>query len=244
MHGVWVIFKREIRQYFTSPIAYLVAFAILFLAGMVFTSDLRARNGYLPPDGTVVLSFLAFAMIFFAPLLTMRLFAEESREGTIELLLTLPIRDGDVVLGKFLGAWAYYSLILVLTLVYPIVLIANGTPDFGAIIAGNNGVWLYGGGVIGVGMLFSALTENQIVAGFLSMAALFLLWLGNSVGTIFEGISVEAARFVRALSLPGHYAESFLIGVVRPEDMAFFAGLIAVMLYVTTQIVASRRWRG
>ncbi len=244
MHGVWVIFKRELRQYFTSPIAYLVAFAMLFLAGMVFTLDLRARNGMRPADGAVVLGFFAFIMIFLAPLLTMRLLAEESREGTIELLLTMPIRDGDIVLGKFLGAWAFYTLLLLSTVAHQAILLAVATPDFGVMLAGYIGVWLYGGSVIAIGMLFSAITDNQIVAGFLSMAVIFLLWLADSVGALFDNIGVEAASLVRTLSLRSHHATSFLLGVFRLEDVIFYVGLIAVMLTLTTQVVASRRWRG
>ncbi len=244
MHGVWVIFKREMRQYFTSPIAYLVAFALLFMAGMVFMIDLRQRNGVAPADGTMILGFFAFIMIFLAPLLTMRLMAEESREGTIELLLTMPIRDAEIVLGKFLGAWAYYSLLLLSTIVYQIVMLTFSTPDIGAVIAAYIGIWLYGGSVIAVGMLFSALTENQIIAGFLSMAVLFLLWLADSVGALFDNIGVEAARFVRALSLRAHHSTSFLLGIFRLEDVFFYVGLMAVMLFITTQIVAARRWRG
>jgi ABC-2 type transport system permease protein len=244
MHGVWVIFKREMRQYFTSPIAYLVAFAVLFLTGITFTSDLRSRNGYGPADGTVVLSFFAFIMVFLIPLLTMRLLAEESREGTIELLLTMPISDSDIVLGKFFGAWVYYTLLLAFTVINQVVLFAVGNPDFGAVIAGYIGVWLYGGAVIAVGMLFSALTENQIVAGFLSMAVLFILWLADSVGLLVDALSVDAASFIRALSLRSHISTSFLMGMFRLEDVIFYGGLMTLMLFVTAQIVASRRWRG
>ncbi len=244
MYGIRVIFKREVRQYFTSPIAYLVAFAVLFLNGMIFALDLRSRNGFGPLDSTYILGFFGFIMIFLTPLLTMRLLAEESREGTFELLLTMPIRDGDIVMGKFLGAWLYFTLLLLSTLVYQVILASIGYPDMGAIIAAYIGIWLYGGAVIAVGLLFSALTENQIVAGFLSMAVLFILWLADSFGALFSGLGVEAARFVRTLSLRSHHSTSFLLGIFRLEDVVFYVGLITVMLFITTQIVAARRWRG
>lgn len=244
MYGIRVIFKREMRQYFTSPIAYLVAFAVLFLNGMIFAQDLRNRNGLLPLDSTYILGFFAFIMIFLAPLLTMRLLAEESREGTFELLLTMPIRDGDIVLGKFLGAWTYFTLLLLSTVIYAVIQLSVGYPDMGAVIAAYIGIWLYGGAVIAVGLLFSALTENQIVAGFLSMAVLFILWLADSFGALVSGLSVEAARFVRMLSLRSHHSTSFLLGIFRLEDVVFYVGLITVMLYITTQVVAARRWRG
>jgi ABC-2 type transport system permease protein len=222
MRNVSIIARRELAHYFTSPIAYLVAFAILVLTGWQFNVDLAQRAGRLPPDGAAVLGAFGFFTIFFAPLLTMRLLAEEAREGTLELLLTLPVRDGDIVLGKFLGAWLYYSAILALTLVYL-------------------GIWLFGGATLALGLLFSALTENQVIAGFLSMAALFVLWLGDYAGHVIQ--SRPVAQAIRELSLQAHYATSFLVGVIRFEDVVFFIGLIVVALFISTRVLESRRWR-
>jgi ABC-2 type transport system permease protein len=250
MHSIRVIARREIAQYFTSPIAYLVAFAILMLTGFLFNSDLAQRAGQSPPDGAAVLSSFGFFTVFFAPLLTMRLFAEESREGTMELMLTMPVRDGDVVIGKFLGAWAYYSLLLCLTFVYQAILLYLTTArayqlspelDLGPIISGYIGIWLFSGATLAVGLLFSAITENQVIAGFLSMAALFMLWLGDFAGQVIQNRPV--AEVIRTLSLQSHYSTSFLIGVIRLEDVVFFVGLIIVMLFITTRLVESRRWR-
>jgi ABC-2 type transport system permease protein len=250
MQSIRIIARREIAQYFTSPIAYMVAFAILMLTGFLFNSDLAQRAGQSPPDGAAVLSAFGFFTVLFAPLLTMRLFAEESREGTLELMLTMPVRDGDIVLGKFLGAWAYYSLILCLTLVYQAILLYLTTArayqlrpelDIGPVISSYIGIWLFGGATLAVGLVFSAITENQIVAGFLSMAALFILWLGDFAGQVIQNRPV--AEVIRTLSLQSHYSTSFLIGVIRLEDVVFFVGLIIVMLFITTRLVESRRWR-
>ncbi|MBN1200999.1 MAG: ABC transporter permease subunit [Anaerolineae bacterium] len=250
MRSILVIARRELSQYFTSPIAYLVAFAILELSGFMFNSDLGQRAGQLPPDGTEVLGAFGFFTIFFAPLLTMRLFAEEAREGTLELMLTMPVRDGDIVLGKFLGAWAYFSLVLCLTLVYEIILLSITTLrtyevgpelDLGPVISSYMGIWLFGGATLAVGLLFSAITENQIIAGFLSMATLFILWLGDFAGLVIQ--NRPAAQVIRSLSLQSHYSTSFLIGVIRFEDVVFFIGLIVSMLFITTRLIESRRWR-
>jgi len=252
MASIWIIFKRELSQYFISPIAYLVAFAILVLTSLNFNADLENRVvNALPPDGTVVLRSFAFFMVFFAPLLTMRLLAEEAREGTLELLFTLPVRDSDIVLGKFLGAWAYYTLILGLTLVYPAVLMSlttfsdaplHPTMDIGPVISGYIGVWLFGGATLAVGMLFSALTENQIIAGFLSMATLFILWLGDLAGLLPATIvSTNLARVLRVISLQAHYSTSFVVGIIRAEDLIFYCGIIAVMLFATIQVLEARR---
>jgi ABC-2 type transport system permease protein len=250
MHSIRIIARRELAQYFASPIAYLVAFSILVLTGFLFNSDLAQRANSSAPDGTAVLSAFGFFTVFFAPLLTMRLFAEESREGTLELMLTLPVRDGDIVLGKFIGAWVYFSLILALTLVYEVILLAITTfsgvqyspeLDLGPVISGYMGIWLFGGGALAVGMLFSTMTENQVVAGFLSIAALFVLWLGDYAGLVVQNRPV--AEVIRTLSLQAHYSTSFLIGVIRFEDVVFFLGLIVCMVFITTRVLESRRWR-
>lgn len=257
MGSSWTIFKRELRQYFVSPIAYLVAFAVLLLLGLVFNTDLdfRVANPQ-PPNGTITLSYFAFLMVFFAPLLTMRLFAEESREGTLELMMTMPLRDVDLVLGKFLGAWVFYSILLALTIVYQIILllltnfaatepgVLQARMDIGPIFTGYIGIWLYGGATIAIGLLFSSITENQIIAGFLSMAVLLMLWVGDIAGllpaSIFNAKIVQAFRVV---SFQSHYSTTFLRGVLAMEDVFFFALVMVVALFITTRLVESKRWR-
>lgn len=239
--STWIIFRREVNQYFTSPFAYLIAAAILLLTGLLFNRDLILSMGMKRPEPALVPTVLSFTMIFFAPLLTMRLFAEEKREGTLELLLTAPVSDSGVVFGKFLGAWFYFSLLLLLTLTYQVVLLSIAQPDIGNTISAYLGIWLYGGATLTVGMLFSALTENQIVAAFLSMITLMILWLGDQAGQVISNIDV--ARVVRELSLQGRFTSSFAAGLLRAEDVAYFAGLIVVMLYITIRVVESNRWR-
>lgn len=236
-----IVFRREVGQYLTSPFAYLIAAAVLLLTGILFNRDLTVAMTLRAADPALVPSVLSFAMVFFAPLLTMRLFAEERREGTLELLLTAPVSDGSIVFGKFLGAWFYYSVLLALTFLYQFVLLAITQPDLGHALCAYIGIWLYGGATLAVGMMFSALTESQIVAAFLSMVALMLLWLGDQAGDLLANI--DAARIVRTLSLQGHFSTSFATGLLRAEDVAFFAGVIAVMLFVTIRVVESNRWR-
>lgn len=236
-----IIFRREVGQYLTSPFSYLIAAAVLLLTGILFNRDLVTSMTVKPAEAALVPSVLSFTMVFFAPLLTMRLFAEERREGTLELLLTAPVSDMSIVVGKFLGAWFYYSLLLALTFLYQFVLIAITEPDLGHTMSAYIGIWLYGGATLAVGMMFSSLTENQIIAAFLSMIALMLLWLGDQAGDLISNI--DAARLFRLLSLQGHFSTSFAVGLLRAEDVAFFAGVIAVALFVTVRIVESNRWR-
>jgi ABC-2 type transport system permease protein len=228
-------------QYFASPTAYLIVFGFLLLTGLLFNSDLTLSIGVKAADPALIPFYLSFFMIFFAPVLTMRLLAEESREGTLELLLTAPVSDSGIVFGKFLAAWAFYSLMLALTLVYQFILVSITNPDVGHAIAAYLGIWLYGGATLAVGLFFSAFTENQVVAAFLSIAALLMLWLGDLAGEVVANL--DLARVIRQLSLQGHFSSSFAFGLLRAEDVAYFAGLIVVMLFITTRVVASRRWR-
>jgi ABC-2 type transport system permease protein len=244
MNGTWTIFRREMGQYLVSPFAYLIAGALLLLTGLYFNADLALSVTTKPTDPAVIPNFLAFAMVFFAPLLTMRMLAEESREGTLELLLTAPVQDSAIVIGKFLSAWFYFTIILAITFLYQFILIViqpTATPDFGLGIGAYMGIWLYGGATLAVGILFSSLTENQIIAAFLSMTTLVFLWVGDLAGQIVSNL--DLARVIRQLTLQGHFSGSFAVGLLRIEDVAFFAGIIAVMLFITIRIVESHRWR-
>lgn len=241
IRAIWIIFRRELAQYFTSPIAYFVAFAVLLLSGFVYNNDLAARNGRAVTDGGVVLVYLAQFTVFFVPLITMRLFAEENREGTIELLMTLPVRDNAIVIGKFLGAWVYFTILMALTLVHQVLLIWLNPPDMGVTISAYIGLWLFGGAAISVGMLFSALNENQIVAAFLGMAALLLLWQADAVGDVIANRSL--AELIRAFSFQSNFSYTFALGLVRLDGIVFFVGVMAIMVFVTTQVIESRRWR-
>jgi ABC-2 type transport system permease protein len=242
MGGLWIIFRREIGQYFASPVAYLIAAGFLLLTGLIFNNDLTISATVKPASPSVVPAFLSFALVFFAPLLTMRMLAEESREGTLELLLTAPVTDSAIVLGKFLGAWFYYTFLLGLTLVYQVILASITQPDLGHALSAYIGIWLYGGTTIAVGLLFSSLTENQVVAAFLATAALLMLWLGGIAGQIVANI--DLARLLFTLTLPGHFTTSFAVGLLRVEDAAYYAGMMVIMLYITIRIVESHRWRG
>jgi len=241
MGKIGTIFRRELAAYFTSPIAYLVACAVLLLCGVFFNGDLAARNNRATTDGSVILSAFATFTLFFAPLITMRLVAEENKEGTIELLMTLPVSDSAIIVGKFLGAWAYYTAILALTLVYQVIMVLVSSPDLGVSIGAFIGVWLYGGAALAVGIFFSALTENQIVAGFLSLTALITLWLADNAGALVSNRVI--ATTVRVFSFQTHYLYSFSVGLMRLDDIVFFLGVIALMLFATVRYVESRRWR-
>jgi ABC-2 type transport system permease protein len=241
MNGTWTIFRREIGQYFTSPISYIIAGTLLILTGLYFNGDVAFSLTVKPINPSLIPDFMATAMLFFGPLLTMRMLAEEQREGTMELLLTAPVNDNAIVIGKFLSAWLYYSILLAITFSYQIIVARISRPDMAHTICAYIGIWLYGGAALAIGLMFSALTENQIVAAFLGIATLTFLYLGNVAGQIVTNL--DLARAIREITLTAHYADSFAYGIVKGEDVAYFGGIIVIMLFIAVRVVESHRWR-
>lgn len=241
----WAVFKRELTLYFRSPIAYAIAFAMLFFLGWLFNAYITTANGQLPADSTYAPSLLTFLMFLIGPLLTMRLISEETREGTLEVLMTLPMNESSFIVGKFLAAWAYYTVLLLLTLVYHLILLTVGTPDLGAAFGAYLGAWLYGGAVLAVTMIWSAVTEDQIVSAFLGAATVLVLYLAEAASSWIAGQSNFAwlSDVVRELGLQAHYDATMARGIIRAEDILYFLFMIAGALFITTRIVETRRWR-
>lgn len=245
MRSIFAVFKRELWLYFRSPIAYAIAFAILFFLGLLFNGYIAQANQRFPADSTYIPSLLTFLMFLIAPLLTMRLLAEETREGTLEVLMTLPMSEGQMIVGKFLAAWGYYTFLLLLTVVFHVLMMLVGIPDQGAAFGAYFGAWLYGGAVLAVTMIWSAVTEDQIVAAFLGAATVLVLYLAEiaAIWIASNQSTAGAADFVRELGLQAHYGPTLAQGVVRAEDIAYFVLMTVGALFITTRIVETRRWR-
>ncbi len=239
----WAVFKREFKQYFRSPIAYGVAFALFLFLGIYFNGFISQVNGQMPADTTLIPTIITFLMFLFAPLLTMRLIAEETREGTLETLMTLPMSEWQFIVGKFLAVWAYYTLLLAVSLIYVAIMAVIGTPDFGATIGAYFGAWLYGGAVLAIAMIFSALTEDQIVAAFLGAATILVLYLSNTAASALSAQAPAIANIVRELGLSAHYDATMAVGILRLEDVLYFVFVMIAALFITTRIVEVRRWR-
>ena len=245
---------KEMRGYFASPMGYILIglFALLFgaffrvyLTGFAEQSQRAAMGG----GGNInvneylirgVLHNVAIIILFVMPLVTMRTYAEEKRSGTIELLMTSPITDFQIVMGKFLGAMSLYGAMLGITVIHVAVLFAYGNPEWKPILSGYLGLALLGGCFVSVGLFFSSLTKNQIVAGMFTFAVLLLLWVIDWVGS-FGGPSLE--RLTTYLSLTGH-VEDFLRGVVDSEHVVYYLSFITFGLFLTAKAVDSERWRG
>jgi ABC-2 type transport system permease protein len=256
MRAFWAVYKRETTQFFRSNIAYAIAFGMLLFLGLLFASNVYGGvqanlSGFVSQPITAdqialsTLGVLTFLMFIIAPLLTMRLLAEENREGTLEVLMTLPMSDWSFVLGKYLAAWTFYTVLLLLTTVFVLLLSSIGAPDPGLTITAYVGAWLYGGAALALSMIWSAVTEDQIVAAFLGAATVIMMFLAGDLAQILatrEGLA-GASEFIRTLSLPAHYQDTMLVGVLRGEDIAYFVLLTIFALFLTTLIVGSRRWR-
>ncbi len=248
MRQIFAVFKRELGLYFRSPVAYAIAFGLMLFFGILFSNSLSAAA---QQQGTAdqinfVPSTLTFLMFLVAPLLTMRLISEETREGTLEVLMTMPIRESQFIIGKFLAVWAYYTVILALTLVYYYVLTIVGVPDTGRAFGMYLGAWLYGGATLAITMIWSAVTEDQVVAAFLGAATVLVLYLAEvAAGAVssLPNVNPGLGSFIRELGFQAHYETTMLNGVIRAEDILYFVFMIVAALFITTRIVEVRRWR-
>lgn len=255
MRNVVAIARKELNAYFASPIAYIVigVFALLFgyffFALLAFFEQQSLQMGMgmggqqpMNINQMLVAPLLMNAsvvILFFLPMITMRTYAEEKRSGTIELLLTSPLTDWQIILGKFLGAWLLFAAMLSVTLVHIAVLFYFGDPEWKPIATGYLGLLLMGGCFISVGLLISSLTKNQIVAGAVTFAVFLMLWVINWIGT-FVGPTAQAV--LQHLSITDHL-DDFAKGVLDTKHLVYYVSFIAFGLFLTAKSVDSERWR-
>ncbi len=250
------VFKKEMRLYFGSPVAYVVCTFFLLISGWFFSqifffynlssmqSTMNPQFGQsLNPTETIMrplFSNMSVVLLFFMPMLTMRLFAEEKKSGTIELLLTYPVRDGEVLAGKYLAAGTLFVCLLAFTLLYPGMLAHFGRVEWGAILTGYLGLLLLGATFLAVGVLVSSLTENQIVAGFSTFGVLLALWVVGW-GADFAGGTMRT--LVQYLSILEHM-DDFGKGVIDTKDIVYYVTATAFALFLTLRALESKRWKG
>lgn len=248
LHTLWTVFKHEFTLYWISPIAYLVGAALLFFAGLFFSyhvDQLQMGGGFFggaEPSMINTLGVMASLTTFLSPALTMRLVADEVRSGTHELLLTAPVRDWEVITGKWLAAWAVYTVFILLTLPQAFLLAARGTPDQGLMIAGYLGLWLWSGAILAIGVFASAMTQYQLIAFFIGEFVALLLLVANVISQIVTQPVI--GEIVNELTVASHFHDTMLRqGIIRPVDLGYFIGLIAICLFLATQTITMRRWR-
>lgn len=236
MRNTLAIAERELKAYFVSPIAYVLTALFLLISGYLFSVILLNTN---EASLRYLVSNLSVIWLFITPALTMRLLAEEARSGTIELLLTNPVRDVEVVLGKYLGVLGLLLVMLAFTLYYPALLFIFGNPDRGPMVAGYLGVILQAAAFLAVGLLASSLTQNQIVAAVLTFAILLIMWLSESVANF---IGKPAGDVMRYLSVTSH-SQDFARGVIDTTHVVYFLSVVAAALFLTFLSLQTRRWR-
>ncbi|MBA2448056.1 MAG: ABC transporter permease [Chloroflexi bacterium] len=237
MRNTLAIAERELKAYFVSPVAYVITALFLLISGYLFSVILLNTN-----EATLrlLMGNLSVIWLFITPALTMRLLAEETRAGTIELLLTNPVRDVEVVVGKYLGALALLLVMVAFTLYYPALLLILGNPDRGPMIAAYLGLILQGAAFLAIGLMASSLTENQIVAAVLTFAILLIMWLSESVANF---IGKPASDIMRYLSVSSH-SQDFARGVIDTTHVVYFLSIVAAALFLTFLSLQTRRWRG
>jgi ABC-2 type transport system permease protein len=242
MRNVWAIARRELGAYFVSPIAYLVGAAFLAMMGFFFYTDVvftvLSRS---EPTMRYVFGVMTTILLFVAPVLTMRLLAEEQRLGTLELLLTAPVRDWEVVLGKYLAALVFYLGLLLATAVYPLLLFwMRGNPDVGPILSGYLGMALFGAALLSIGLFSSSLSQNQVVAAVVGIGVVILLAVASLPA---DGITDPTLQqILNHLDLRNHLL-NFRRGLIDTVDIVYYLSVTAAFLFLTVQILNSRRWR-
>lgn len=236
MYKIWSVARKELLSYFKSPIAYIILILIIAIFNVFFYMIIdQAKEVSLKS----VFQVMEFMFIFLVPMLTMRIFAEERSSGTMELLLTSPLTNGAIVLGKYLGVAIFLSIVIVLTGVYFIIMECFGHPDRVTMLTGYIGIWLEGMFFLAVGMMTSSWTRNQIVAAITSYALLFLIYFSISFMKYFSGI---AETIIRQLSTWSHL-EDFASGLITPGDVVYYLSGIVLCIVVTRLSIENRMWK-
>ena len=236
MRNTMAIAKREFASYINSPIPYILVTAYLVIAGYMFFRQL-----FLVRQAEMRHFFENMPLLFcvIVPFLTMRLLAEERKEGTLELLLTMPVTDGQLVLGKFLAAMGLMGLLLLLTLAFPVTVAALGPLDKGATVAGYVGALLMASAFVAIGIMASALTRSQIVAALLAFFIGFGLFL---LGALIGVLPPSLAPLAAALSISAHFM-NIARGVIDSRDVLYYVSIVFVCLLIAQTTLDSRRWR-
>jgi ABC-2 type transport system permease protein len=253
VRNIMAIAGKELRSYFASPIAYVIIGLFALLFGLFFYAFLqsfveesqRAMMGGGPVnvnDRLIrgVLLNAAVIILFVMPMITMRTYSEEKRSGTIELLLTSPLTDVQIILGKFLGALGLFAAMLAVTVIDVAILFRLGNPEWKPVIAGYIGLLLMGGCFISLGLLISSFTKNQIAAGFMTFAVFLVLWIINWFA---DSAGPTARTILTFLSITDHL-DDFTRGIIDTKHIVYYLSFITFGLFLTAKSVDSERWRG
>ncbi|PYR08090.1 MAG: ABC transporter [Acidobacteria bacterium] len=255
MRNILAIAHKELKSYFSSPIAYIVIGFWALLYGYFFIAILQffvrqsmQMSQFGGPQSMNVnqqlirplLQNVTILDLFLLPMVTMRTYAEEKRSGTIELLLTSPVSDFEIIMGKFLGAMALYTVMLAVTLLHIGLLFWYGHPEWKPIVTAYLGLWLLGGCFVSLGLLISSMTKNQIVAGMVTFAIFLMFWVITWIGS-FSGPTID--KLTQYLSIIDHL-DDFNKGVLDTSHLIYYLSFITFGLFLTAKSVDTERWRG
>lgn len=255
LRNIGAITGKELRGYFSSPIAWVLMglfaalFGYFFSVGLAFfvQSSMSGQfgQGQRPMNVNLemirpLLSNTTVLILFLLPMVTMRTYSEEKRSGTVELLLTSPLKDVEIVLGKFFGAMGMYLGLLAVTAVYMSIVFIWGNPALKPVLSGYLGLLLLGGSFVSMGLFISSLTSNQMVAGAASFVVFLLLWIISWFG---ESVGPLLASILSYLSITEHF-DDFGKGIIDTKHVVFYLSFIAFGLFLATKSVDSGRWRG
>lgn len=238
MRNTLAIFQKEFKSYFNSPIAYIFIITfILFSSWLFFRTFFLIGQAHLRP----LFGILPWLFLVLAPAITMRAWAEEKNLGTMEILMTLPIKDHEVVLGKFLASFLFIITTVLLTFPLPLTVYILGEPDIGTIVGGYLGACLMGGAYLAIGLFISSLTKNQVVAFIISIVICFALLI---IGEDFVLMSIPSmiAPIFAYLGLGAHF-ESISRGVIDSRDLIYYFSVIGFFLFLNTLAIESRKWK-
>lgn len=243
MNGALATFRRELRAYFFSPLAYIVLFFFLAVNGIIFIylvgelSDPRSPGG---PPFSYFFRATWLMLLLIAPVLTMRLVSEELRSGSIEVLMTAPVSEGSVIVGKFLAAFAFYAFLWFPTLAYGLVISAYGKVDWGPIAAGYAGVLLIGSLFLAIGIFSSATTKSQLLAAMMTAALLFLLFL---LGVFEQLVNGDMAKQALGYISIWNHIDEFASGIVDTRRLVFYLSGTLFFLFLASRALEDKKWR-
>jgi len=238
MNHIWIIAKKELKAYFNSPLAYIFINVFLIITGWLFFQNYFVLGN---ADMRYFFGLVPWMFLFIVPAITMRVWAEEKKLGTIELLLTMPLKDHEVVLGKFLACFLFLGITLASSFMIPVIVLWSGPADLGVILASYIGALLMGSAYISLGVWLSSYTDNQIIAFILALITSFLFFI---VGQVFvlQSIPSFLTGFFQFLGIGAHF-DSIARGVIDSRDILFYLSFISFFLFLNVQQIAGRRFK-
>jgi len=235
MNNILAVLKKELKSYFNSPIAYIIITVFLSIAGYFFAAGLFIVN---EASARNVMGVIPLIFIFFIPAITMRLISEEKKIGTIELMLTMPLKDSEIILGKFLASIVLLFIALVFTMVYIITISLLGDPDGGPIWGGYVGLLLMGSAYLSIGIYASSITENQIVSFIIAFVIIFIFFMLDKV-LVFAPVSI--APILEYLSIDFHF-NNITRGVIDSRDVIYYLSITIFALSMASHSLSGRKW--